>query len=106
MTDLSLYDFFMSVHSLLIPTVWYTLSYKCYGILKGILFKRICLTNDMGETTTLALNAPNKASLRTTIPMFIVKQWGLRPGDKLDWSLDSKKNEIVILVKKTPSTKK
>jgi hypothetical protein len=60
----------------------------------------ICLTNNMGETTTLALNAPNKASLRTTIPMFIVKQWGLRPGDKLDWSLDSKRNEIVILVKK------
>jgi hypothetical protein len=85
---------------LLIPTIWYTLSYKCYGILKGILIMCICLTNNMGETTTLALNAPNKASLRTTIPMFIVKQWGLRPGDKLDWSLDSKRNEIIILVKK------
>jgi bifunctional DNA-binding transcriptional regulator/antitoxin component of YhaV-PrlF toxin-antitoxin module len=62
----------------------------------------------MGETTTLALNAPNKASLRTTIPMFIVKQWGLRPGDKLDWALDSKRNEIVILVKRveTKSGKK
>jgi bifunctional DNA-binding transcriptional regulator/antitoxin component of YhaV-PrlF toxin-antitoxin module len=44
---------------------------------------------------------PNKASLRTTIPMFIVKQWGLKSGDKLDWSLESKKNEIVIIVKKT-----
>jgi hypothetical protein len=37
----------------------------------------------MGETIT-ALNAPKKASLRTTIPMFIVKQWGLKVGDKLD----------------------
>ena len=55
----------------------------------------------MGELTTLALNAPNKASLRTTIPMFIVKQWGLKPGDKLDWSLEPKRNEIVIIVKKT-----
>ena len=56
----------------------------------------------MGELTTLALNAPNKVSLRTTIPMFIVKQWGLRPGDKLDWSLESRRgrNEIVIVVKK------
>jgi hypothetical protein len=54
---------------------------------------------NMGEITTLALNAPNKASLRTTIPMFIVKQWGLKPGDKLDWSLESMKNEIVIIVK-------
>jgi hypothetical protein len=60
---------------------------------------------NMGETTTLALNSPNKASLRTTIPMFIVKQWGLRSGDKLDWSLDSKGNEIVIMVKKIPIKK-
>jgi hypothetical protein len=54
----------------------------------------------MGETTTLALNAPNKASLRTTIPMFIVKQWGLKSGDKLDWSLEARKNEMVIVVRK------
>jgi hypothetical protein len=39
------------------------------------------------EVTTLILNAPNKTSLRTTIPMFIVKQWGLKADDKLDWSL-------------------
>ena len=55
----------------------------------------------MGEITTLALNSPNKASLRTTIPMFIVKQWGLHAGDKLDWSLEARENEIVILVKRT-----
>jgi hypothetical protein len=54
----------------------------------------------MGEITTLALNSPKKASLRTTIPMFIVKQWGLQAGDKLDWSLEARKDEIVILVKK------
>jgi bifunctional DNA-binding transcriptional regulator/antitoxin component of YhaV-PrlF toxin-antitoxin module len=60
----------------------------------------------MGELTTLALNAPNKASLRTTIPIFIVKQWGLKPGDKLDWSLKSKRNEIVIIVKKTSALTK
>jgi hypothetical protein len=54
----------------------------------------------MGEITTLALNSPKRASLRTTIPMFIVKQWGLHAGDKLDWSLEARKDEIVILVKK------
>jgi hypothetical protein len=54
----------------------------------------------VGEITTLALNSPKKASLRTTIPMFIVKQWGLHAGDKLDWSLEARKDEIVILVKK------
>ena len=62
----------------------------------------------MGEITTLALNSPNKASLRTTIPMFIVKQWGLNAGDKLDWSLEARKDEIVIVVKRaeTKSGKK
>jgi hypothetical protein len=55
----------------------------------------------MGETTVLALNAPNKASLRTTVPMFIVKQWELKAGDKLDWSVAVRsRNEIVIIVKK------
>jgi hypothetical protein len=54
----------------------------------------------MGEITTLALNSPKRASLRTTIPMFIVKQWGLHAGDKLDWSLEARKDEIIILVKK------
>jgi hypothetical protein len=58
----------------------------------------------MGELTTLALNAPNKASLRTT--MFIVKQWGLKAGDKLDWSLEARKNEITIVVRKVESIKK
>jgi hypothetical protein len=57
----------------------------------------------MGELTTLALNAPNKASLRTTIPMFIVKQWGLKAGDKLDWSLEARKNEVTIVVRTAES---
>ena len=60
----------------------------------------------MGEITTLALNAPNKASLRTTIPMFIVKQWRLKAGDKLDWSLESRKNEVTIVVRMAESKKK
>jgi bifunctional DNA-binding transcriptional regulator/antitoxin component of YhaV-PrlF toxin-antitoxin module len=60
----------------------------------------------MGEVTTLALNAPNKASLRTTIPMFIVKQWGLKAGDKLDWLLEARKNEVIIVVRMAESKKK
>ena len=60
----------------------------------------------MGELTTLALNTPNKASLRTTIPMFIVKQWGLKARDKLNWSLEARKNEITIVVRKVQSRKK
>jgi hypothetical protein len=39
-------------------------------------------------------------SLRTTIPIFIAKQWGLKAGEKLDWSLEARKNEISIMVRK------
>jgi hypothetical protein len=38
--------------------------------------------------------------------MFIVKQWGLKAGDKLDWSLEARKNEITIVVRKAESSKK
>jgi hypothetical protein len=61
---------------------------------------QVAVSLNMGETTTLALNSPKRASLRTTVPMFIVKQWGLNAGDKLDWSLEARKDEIVILVKR------
>ena len=50
------------------------------------------------EVTTLILNAPNKASLRTSIPMFIVKQWGLKAGDKLDWSLEARRMKSLWLL--------
>jgi hypothetical protein len=62
----------------------------------------------MGERTSLALNTANKASLRTTVPMFIVKQWGLKPGHKLDWSLEvcgSSNNELVVVVRKAKAKK-
>ena len=41
-----------------------------------------------------------------TIPMFIIKQWRLKAGDKLDWSLESRKNEITIVVRMAESKKK
>ena len=46
------------------------------------------------------LNSPNKASLRTTIPMFIVKQWGLNSSDQLDWSFSLLDNELIVVVRK------
>jgi hypothetical protein len=65
-------------------------------------------SNTMGETTNLVLNTANKASLRTTVPMFIVKQWGLKPGHQLDWSLEicgSNNNELVVVVRKVKTKK-
>jgi hypothetical protein len=53
----------------------------------------------MGERSTLALNAKHKASLRTTIPMFVVKQWNLQPGNEIEWSFEVSKedNELVLV---------
>jgi bifunctional DNA-binding transcriptional regulator/antitoxin component of YhaV-PrlF toxin-antitoxin module len=54
----------------------------------------------MGEETTLAKNSPKFASLRTTIPMSIVRQWKLKEGDKLDWSWEARDGEMILVVRK------
>lgn len=53
----------------------------------------------MGETTTLTLAATNRESLRTTVPMSVVKQFNLKKGDKLDWAFDIKEGEMVMVVR-------
>jgi hypothetical protein len=55
-----------------------------------------------GEVTTLTKNTKKFASLKATIPMFIVKQWDLQAGDKLDWSLEicQSNSEMVVVVRK------
>lgn len=53
----------------------------------------------MGEITSLTLAASNKTSLRTTVPMSIVKQFGLDVSDKLDWSFDVSAGELIIVVR-------
>jgi antitoxin component of MazEF toxin-antitoxin module len=60
----------------------------------------------MGERTALALNTKQRASLRTTVPMFIVKQWNLKPGDEVEWSLEvCKDGELVATVRRTAPVK-
>jgi hypothetical protein len=54
----------------------------------------------MGEITTLAKNSPNFASLRTTIPMNIVRQWDLKPKSQLDWSWEVVNSEMVVIIRK------
>jgi bifunctional DNA-binding transcriptional regulator/antitoxin component of YhaV-PrlF toxin-antitoxin module len=58
------------------------------------------LVFNMGEISTLALNAPGHASLRTTVPMNIIRQWGLGAGDKLEWSWEARDNEMIVVVRK------
>lgn len=60
----------------------------------------------LGETTVLALAASKRSSLRTTVPMSVVKQFGLQAGDKLEWSFQARNSEIVMVVKPIKTTSK
>lgn len=54
----------------------------------------------MGETTVLTLMSKNKSTLRTVIPSFIVKQFGFKNGDKIEWTIESFKGNSVIIINK------
>ncbi len=53
----------------------------------------------MGFETILTKASPQTESLRTTVPQAIVKQFELKEGDKLDWTLTVKNGELIIEVK-------
>jgi antitoxin component of MazEF toxin-antitoxin module len=53
----------------------------------------------MGEITYLNKAATKGESLRTTVPMSIVKQFGLTENSKLDWTLKVEGGELIIQIK-------
>ena len=63
-------------------------------------------SRNVGEETTLSLNSSKRASLRTTVPMSLVKQWELEVGDKLDWVIKICDGELVAVVKKSKEVSK
>lgn len=52
----------------------------------------------MVETTTLTKATSKSESLRTTIPMGIVRQFNLKERDKLNWEIVAKGNKLAIIV--------
>lgn len=54
---------------------------------------------DFGEVTKLTLAKTKSDSLRTTVPMSIVKQFALRAGDRIGWKIDIKNGELVVIVR-------
>jgi len=50
------------------------------------------------STTALVSTGGSSNSLRSTIPMWIVEQFGLSAGSKIVWSLEVKDGEMSILV--------
>ena len=59
-----------------------------------------------GESTVLSGATTNSKSLRATVPIGIVRQFGLRQGDQLEWKLEARNNEIVIVAKPKPKERK
>lgn len=70
-----------------------SLGFKC--IKKCI--KEVC---EMGTITVLTrASSKHSESLRTTVPIFIIRHFGLRAGDELEWELQAINNQINIVVK-------
>jgi hypothetical protein len=55
--------------------------------------------NIEGITTSLTPAKTKSISLRTTVPMHIVRQFGLTADDKLSWKLKVENGELIIVVK-------
>ena len=53
----------------------------------------------MGEITILTKATKRGRSLRTTVPIGIVRQFDLSEGDKLRWKIETRNNELIIVVK-------
>lgn len=51
-----------------------------------------------GEITTLTKASNKGESLRTTVPMSVVRQFGLEEGSKLQWEFRSNGKRIEIIV--------
>ncbi len=52
-----------------------------------------------GQTTTLTKANKTSQSLRTTVPSGIIKQFELDEGDRLDWKLEPRNGDLVVIVK-------
>jgi len=53
----------------------------------------------LGEQTTLSIATTGKDSLRTIVPMSMIKHFKLTAGDKLDWDFFVKDGEIALIVR-------
>jgi len=52
----------------------------------------------MEEITTLTAASSKSKSLRTTVPMSIVKLLNLQEGDKIKWEIQPKDNKFLVIV--------
>jgi hypothetical protein len=63
------------------------------------------MSRDLGEVTVATKASSKFASLRTTIPMSIVKQWKLKDGDKIDWEWKVLEGKMALIVTRVTKSK-
>ena len=51
-----------------------------------------------GSSTTSLVSTGGSNSIRTIVPMWIVEQFGLKSGDKIQWSLHAENGAMSIIV--------
>jgi hypothetical protein len=59
----------------------------------------------MSEITKLTPATSRKESLRTTVPRSIIKQFDLTSRDSLEWKLEVRDSELIIVVRPYKSSK-
>ncbi len=52
-----------------------------------------------GDATSLTRASTKGNSLRTTVPISIIHQFGLEEGDQLHWELKAENNNLIIVVR-------
>ena len=64
------------------------------------------ILEDEGEITTVTVNSSKRKSLRSTIPMSVVKNMGLKVGDNISWKYEIRDGEIVTTIRKVIKSRK
>ena len=63
------------------------------------------MSRDLGEVTVASKASSKFASLRTTIPASIVRQWKLKDGDKIDWVWKVIEGKMALVVTRVSKIK-
>jgi hypothetical protein len=71
-----------------------------YLLLGRVYKKGRSIPSGMGEITVANKASSKFPSLRTTIPMSIVRQWKLQAGDRLDWEWKVIEGQMALVVSK------
>jgi len=64
------------------------------------------MLESLGEITTLTLAKTKSESLRTTVPIGIVRQFDLKSGDQIGWKFEARNGDLVIVVRPVKPSKR